>query len=196
MTYYRSLGNKKKILWGSVVLCCALVIFWVVFAWFRADVLYARGQLLVDRGSLLRGAEVLERSVSLWSVEPAYRRELAAVYARLAGIYSGEDRRELLKYADKEAQKAYSLNSRNLLTLKSLITTYYAMSLIDDAYQAHTMRVLEEALEKCPNDPTLWYLKGVVYGGFGDQSTAKSALKQTLELRPNYPKARQSLETY
>ncbi len=194
MSYNKLFGDNIKLFWASAVFGSALVIFWFAFSWVRADYLYVRGQKLAEQGSLLRGAVVLEKALALWPLEPAYHRELAAVYARLAGIYSADERRELLESADQEAQKAYELNPSNLITLKSLVTTYYTMSLLDSSYQEDTLRLSAEAINKCPTDPTLWYLTGVVYTGFGQRHEARKNLERALELRANYPKARQALE--
>lgn len=187
--------DLKRGVFISVIIFCGAFLLAGVVSWFRADVFYARGRALADSGHLVRGALVLEKAIGFWKFEPAYHRELAAVYARLAAAYSQEKEDKFIKFASQEAERAYQLNPRNMLTLKSLITTNYALSQLDPRYRERTEFLLGKALERSSTDPTLWYFKGVVYSGFGQDSEAKESLRKALELRPNYPEARRTLQT-
>ena len=167
--------------YSSLIIVVTLIgffCFFSLFSWFRADMLYARGQALADNGQLLESALAVEKAVSLWPREPAYHKELAATFARLASVYSGENKEKFAQFAAEAGAKAYKLNPNNLLTLKSLITTYYTLSLLDAQYQNQTLQLVDKSLERCPTDPTLWYLKGVVYSGFGKDLEAKEPVRE------------------
>jgi len=165
-------------------------------SWLRADISYSRGNALADAGYLKSAVRHLENAVSLWKWEPAYQRELASVYTRLAVVRRTSDTSErYILSAAEHAKIAYDLNPQNMITLKSLIPTFYTLSKFNAAYKKTTYHVLERALSRAPNDPNLWYLKGVVLQGYNEQDRARNAYQKSLRLRSDYVKARDALQS-
>ena len=179
---------KKK------VFILAIVLFSFFFLlrtadWLRADVAYAQGRGLASAGYLLAAQESLEKATRLWPEEPAYHRELAAVYARLAQVSADEKQEPLVAKVATESQVARDLNPHNLLTLKSLIPTYFALSQLDPSYSEAVAEVVQQATDLCPTDPTLWYFQSLVSLDQGDAQAAIVAAARALELKPDYPEA-------
>lgn len=175
-----------------VVIICSLLGLILVGRWFFADVEYSRGRALGDYGLTEAAIRRLNRAVKLWPWEPAYHRELAGVYAQAAAAVEGEPRSRFLVRAADEANTAFNLNPRNLLTLKSLTATYFALAQTNPVFRAEALSVVAQALVLCPTDPTLWYYQGLVLGDGGELPGARSALDRALQLKPDYVKAQEA----
>ena len=183
---------KRKFSILVIVLLSSFLFFRIV-SWFLADVSYARGRALADAGYLFEAEKSFLRAIRLWPAEPAYHRELAAVYARLAQVSVGEGQKQLLELAGREAERALNLNPQNLLTLKSLAPTYFVLAKVEPALQSRTEALVEQAIGLCPTDPVLWYLRGIVLLGGGERDEAQRSFEEALRLRPNYIKAREAV---
>jgi len=161
-----------------------------VVTWFRADMAYARGVALADAGYLYGAESSLQAATTLWSAEPAYHRELAAVYSRLA-LVAGEQRAHYAELAAREAARSLKLNSRNILTLKSLVSTYFNLSHASPVYRIQVENIVQQAIDLCPTDPVLWYFKALVLLSAEKPVEARAALDRALVLKPDYAKAQE-----
>jgi len=184
---------KRKFLILAVTLFAFLFLLKIV-DWFRADASYTRGRAMADAGYLFDAEESFRKATCLWPKEPAYHRELAAVYARLAQVSAEEEQPQLLGLANQEAEMALNLNPRNLLTLKSLVSTYFTLAQIDPVYQTQTEDVVQRAINLCPTDPTLWYFRSLIFLGEGRLDEAGLALDEALRLKPDYARAKEAQE--
>ena len=181
--------SSRKIFSISAVILFALSTLLTIVNWVRADVGYARGRGLADLGYVVEAGGHFEKAASFWPQEPAYHRELAAVYARLSQVSVGKERKQFLELASWEAEKALNLNP-----LKSLIPTYFALAGIEPTLQFQTESLVEQAIGLCPTDPVVWYLKGMVLLGRKERWEAKLAFEEALRLKPDYGKAREALD--
>jgi len=163
-----------------------------VVDWFLADVSYSRGRAMADAGYLFEAEKSFRKATSLWPKEPAYHRELAVVYAHLAQVSADEEKAQFLDLTSLEAKKTLDLNPRNLLSLKSLVSTYFTLAQIDPSYQVQTENIVQRAITLCPTDPTLWYFKALVLLGEEREDQAKLALDEALRLKPDYVKAKEA----
>ena len=148
--------------------------------------------MLADAGYVTEAGMAFEKAIDLRPAEPAYHRELAAAYVRLARVPEVGERGIWFEAAQREAERAWELNPNNLLTLKSLIPTYFALAKIDPALQFRAESLLEQAINLCPTDPVLWYFKGIVLLGGGERGKAPAAFEEALRLKPDYGKAREA----
>lgn len=154
---------------------------------FLADLKYARGRVLAQRGYMAQSVWVLEQATNLWPWEPRYYKDLARGHAVLAKVGANAD--DFSIYASQEADRAVQLNPQNLVTLKSVISTYYILAQIDSRYQEELEKYVTQALNLCPTDPNLWYLSALSYSLAGERSKAKLAIEQALKLKDPYPEA-------
>lgn len=160
-----------------------------VAAWFRADMAYAQGRGLADIGYPAEAKISLATAVRWWPWEPAYQRALAGVNADLAEISSDDDCGGFLMAADRAGQRAWHLNPRNLLTLKSLIHMYFSLAMLDDQYVARLESLIQPSLTLCPSDPILWYYQALFLATNERTTEALSAVNRALDLKPDYQAA-------
>lgn len=184
---------KKKLLILAIILFSFFLLLKVA-DWLRADISYSRGRAMADAGYLFEAEESFLQAIRLWPNEPAYHREMAAVFARLAQVSAEEEQEQLLDLASQEAGKSLNLNPLNLLTLKSLVSTYFTLAQIDSSYWIQTEDIVQRAINLCPTDPTLWYFKALVLLGEERFDEAKTALDEALRLKPDYVKAKEARE--
>ncbi len=185
--------DKKRLLATIVIVMITHSLLGVVVIMFLADMRYARGRFLADKGYLAESAVTFEKATSLWPREPRYHKDLARQYAILAR--AGEPQDELSSFAVVAAEQTFELNPENLITLKSVISTYYLLAQTDSKYQEDLDEYTSYAVELCPTDPTLWYLKGLAYRSGKEIDKARVAIQKALELRYPYPEAEKVLQT-
>lgn len=164
---------------------------------FRADVFFNSGEKFSRYGLYEMAAEYYQKATSLNSSEPRYHRELANVLAALAqGEESREERVALIDKAEREAELAYQLNPKNSLTVRSLISTYIDLADFDSQYQTRAEELITEAIAWQPTNPELYYEQSLILFKAGKDKEALTALQKALELKPDYQKAREFLETF
>ena len=105
---------------------------------------------------------------------------------------------QILHEAGRPADALASLRRATQLTNNSpLIATLFGHALIateDPANLAEAERVLKASVARDRDNPTAWYLLGVVYGGKGDMARARLASAEQQALQWNFPAALQSAE--
>ena len=105
---------------------------------------------------------------------------------------------QILHEAGRPADALASLRRATQLTNNSpLIATLFGHALIateDPANLAEAERVLRASVARDRDNPTAWYLLGVVYGGKGDMARARLASAEQQALQWNFPAALQSAE--
>jgi len=152
---------------------------------FRADAFFNTGEKMQRYGLYEVAAGYYQRAINHNSREPRYHRELAAVLARLG----------MTDRAAGEAEIAYDLNPKNSLTIRSLISTYVDLASIDSRYLARAEELIAEAVDQQPTNPQLYYEQALIFLKAEKDEEAARALQKSLELKPDYQKARELLES-
>lgn len=153
---------------------------------FLADVSFNLGEGAKRYGLYETAAEYYQGAINLNPREPRYHRELASVLVPM----------ERLNEAETQAEIAYRLNPQNSLTLRSLISTYVRMSEADKKYQARAEQLAQEVIDQQPTNPQLYYQQALILLQAKKGEEAVSSLRKTLELKPDYQKARELLESF
>ncbi len=179
--------ERKQAILLFLTIFLTLSLLGVIVVRFLADLKYARGRVLAQRGYVAQSVLVLEQATTLWPWEPRYHKDLARGYAVLAK--AGAEPDVFGTYSAQEASRTVRLNPRNLVTLKSVISTYYVLAQVDSKYQANLDKYTKYALDLCVTDPSLWYLRALAYKLGGKKEEALQALEQALALRQLYPDA-------
>ncbi len=100
------------------------------------------------------------------------------VYVNLATVSLAENKAD---EAISLYSKALTLDSANFNSLRGLINLYVRQNHIDLAHAR-----LDQAIGSQPNNASLHFLKGQIYGYERNVQGAESELRRTLEIDPNY----------
>lgn len=178
--------TKKKMV--VLIIFGLLTFYFLLFTFnlFLADVSFNLGERANRFGLYETAVEYYQGAVSLNPREPRYHREMASVLASM----------DKLEEAEAEAETAYRLNPQNSLTLRSLILTYVRMSEAEKKYQARAEELAQEVVDQQPTNPQPYYQQALILLQTGKEEEAVSSLKKALELKPDYQKARELLESF
>lgn len=153
---------------------------------FHADVSFNSGEKFSRYGLYEIAAEDYRKALSLNPREPRYHRELASALAKLGEV----------EEAEREAEVAYTLNPKNSLTIRSLISTYNDLADIDPQYQTRAEELIAEAINQQPTNPQLYYEQALILFKAEKGEEALAALQKALELKPDYQTAKDLLESF
>ncbi len=179
----------KLLFWKKVALIVLLliIVYGLLFIvdLFRADTAFNNGEKLSRYGLYEVATEYYREAVSRNPCEPRYHRELASVLTKL----------DIVEEAEREAEIAYNLNPKNSLTIRSLVSTYVDLADINPQYQTRAEELIAEAIAWQPTNPQLYYEQALILFKVEKNEAATEALQKALELKPDYQKARELLET-
>jgi len=186
----RKLTSLAVMLGAAGLLLVVGKIFW-------ADVQYAQGLSQEKRGQYVAAALDYRQAVDLNSREPAYWRELAYMYTKIAEEETAHQEVDWAALADLAAQKAYDLNPNNSLTLKSLVRIYSLLALARpeaEVYPQKALTIAQHNVELAPTDPKAYYNLGLMYLVKEDTEEAKQAFQKALALKNDYLAAQKELK--
>lgn len=170
---------KKKI---ALILWGLLTFYFLLFTLnlFLADVSFNYGERARRYGLDEIAADYYRDAINLNPREPRYHRELASVLVSLDKIAE----------AEVAAETAYDLNPHNSLTLRSLVSTY------SQTHPRRAEELAQEAIDQQPTNPELYYQQALILLQGERYEEAGLSLKKSLELKPDYQKARELLESF
>ena len=177
--------DKKKLALAAIFLITFYCLVFVLNL-FRADASFDRGEQATRYGLYGVAAENYQRAIVLNSREPRYHRELAYALAKLGAV----------KAAAGEAEMAYNLNPKNSLTVRSLVSTYVDLADLDSKYLARAEELVTKATAQQPTNPQLYYEQALILLKSEKDEEAVKALQKALELKKDYTKARELIETF
>jgi len=175
---------QKKVALAAIFLITFYCLFFILNL-FRADVSFNTGEQAQRYGLDDVAAEYYQGAIERNPREPRYHRELAYVLARQG----------IVEEAEREAEVAYNLNPKNSLTVRSLIATYVDLADIDPRYLTRAEELVAEAIAQQPTNPQLYYEQALILFKSEKNEEALAALRTALELKKDYKKAQDLLET-
>lgn len=164
--------------------------------YWRADWYYAKSQKAVRLNDYQNAYLYLYKAKNLFKNEPVYLADLSYVTATLAYISASENQpatQELIDLAVKYSDQSLQISPRNLNVLKTRVKTFYALSLIQEKYLDQAFATLDQAIKLAPTDPKLVYNQALLYLRQKNTQKGIQALLKSLEMKPNYPDARNTL---
>jgi Flp pilus assembly protein TadD len=179
------LSRSQKILL-AVLLSLILYSLFFILNTFRADVAFNEGEKFSRYGLYEIATADYRKAIALNPREPRYHRELASVLAKQGDITE----------AAHEAEVAYNLNPQNSLTVRSLISTYVDLADFDSQCLTRAEELIAEAINQQPTNPQLFYEQALILLKAGRDEEAVAALEKSLELKPDYQKVKDLLETF
>lgn len=174
-----------------------LILESILFRYWIADHRYALGNNLDKIGEYVQAYPELEKAVNLRPGEAIFRDELAVNLSTLALALSEQQQStqaaqfalEAKKLSDEIAQA----HPNNVVFAKSRTRVLYALSRINPEFNDDTIAAIERAHALAPTDAKIMYNAALLYDQVGDRKNAIKALKQTIQLKPNYVDARYAL---
>lgn len=195
LPFKRRFYPKQKFL----LLLTSVVIFlggFVISIYWFSDYLYAKGVGLIKTGDFTNAARILSKAASLSHGEPIYQIELAKAYLNLGVILADSDPAEASKLIDEVnsfANSAYQLSPYNTKVLREISNIYVDMSEIDEKYLAGAVSLGDTLSQLAPNDALMQYIYAASLVRAGESYLAIDVLNKTVELKPDYVKARMLL---
>ncbi|MEK7534709.1 MAG: O-antigen ligase family protein [Patescibacteria group bacterium] len=200
-----TLGNTQKISIMQWTMICAILIITLylisnLFRFWFADKSYSYGYDLDRTGDYLNAYTYLHKAVEQRG-EPVFKDALAANDAALAVALlsqkdSGGNKEELKTKANALAQEAIDTSDQltsdhenNIVFWKTRTKIFYTLSQIDTRYLPNALQSIEKAAELAPNDASISYNLGVLYGQNNDIKKGIGVLENTIKLKPNYQDA-------
>jgi O-antigen ligase/Flp pilus assembly protein TadD len=186
----------QKVALGLLAIIGLLLLNNIIRFWL-ADYHYAQAEKLQSRYQYSTALTKLQQANQLLPKEPLYYDELANLYAKLSLQYALveelEASQQLTKAAIQNSDYALILNPRHLNFYKTRARVFLLLAQSDKQYYRQAENTLEAALKLSPTDAQLWYNLGIVQQALGKFGEAVQTLEHTVEIKPNYPKARVEL---
>ena len=179
-----------------ILLFAICYLLFTLFKFWLADKNYSLGYNLNRAGEYLQANPYLRKAVQQRN-EPVFKDELAVNDALLAvTLLSQKDSstdNSLIVQANNLAQEAIDtsdqLTSRyeyNVVFWKSRTRIFYTLSQIDPQYLLLAQQAIEKAASLSPNDASISYNLGVLYGQNDDVKNGIITLENTIRLKPDY----------
>lgn len=192
---YHALNNVRAAAMGLILVFILYWLLLIIKLW-RADYLFNLGRNQVKAKMLSEGTINLKLAVKLIPDEPVFRSDLAEAEAQMAYAYSSPSAalsRQYLDSAVKDADTVISQNPVNLNFWRSRVKIFLVLSELNPDYYNQVLTAFDRAIALAPTDAKLTYNLGLIYSQLGQTGLAEQMLYKTIEQKPNYEAARNSL---
>jgi len=180
------------LLFAICYLLFALLKFWL------ADKSYSLGYNLSRAREHLEADRYLHKAVQQRE-EPVFKDELAVNDAFLAVFYASQKdstNKDNAARANDLAKEAIDISDQlttnyenNVVFWKSRTRIFYTLSQVDPRYLPQALQSIEKTAELAPNDASISYNLGVLYGQNNNLKKSIEVLEKTIKLKPNYQDA-------
>jgi tetratricopeptide (TPR) repeat protein len=191
-TYIKNAFSLGAVLLGLFLLF-RLYTIWV------ADTEYALGRNLDQVGQYQQAYSVLSSAVGRYN-EPIYKDEYSVNQAVLGTSFAAQGSTESAQLTQSLSTQAIQISDqltkdypKNIVYWKSRVRIFYTLAQINPSYLKQALEAIKSAEELAPNDASISYNLGVLYGQTGDSNKAVTELERTISLRPDYQDARYAL---
>ena len=175
----------------TLYLILGLIRFWV------ADTNYAYGQNLDKAGQHQQANPYLRQATNARNDEPVFKDTLAINNSHVAVDLLDTEQTQL---ASNLAQEAINLSNEitskhpnNVIFWKNRVRVFYTLSQADSRYLDLALSAIKTAASLAPNDASISYNLGVLYGQNGEVKMGIATLENTIKLKPDYKDAHYAL---
>ena len=166
----------------------------------RADFFYNQGQKLSKTGQSYESYQKLHQAVKISPNEPIFLSEISVAAGNLALIADQQNQAssssELTQLAINYSDKSLKISPANLNLYKTQVKLFYTLSTIKPEYLNKTIEAITQAIVLSPTDPKLIYNLGLLYGKAGQGELAIKTIEKSVEMKPNYFEARNTLAIF
>ena len=192
--------SNSEIAAVSIAILGAIFLVNLLWKYWYADYLYARGQIENQSGLYLTSRNTLLAAIKLSPKESVFWDELSGATGSLAAFYADKNdtdtAHQLAEIALTESDKAISLSSQSVILKKTRVRMLADLSLVDALYMKLAERTLIDASKLAPTDAHIFYNLAITYFKNGDMQAFVDTIKKTVEMKPNYKEARLALAQY
>lgn len=161
-------------LWALVAFLIA-----IIASYWSADILFERGLGLAQQRKYFASVSSFRLALNQNPYEPAYWDSYASSLTNTGNI----------NQALAAAKHAVNLSPNSARYTANLAALYMRLMVLDSATASDALATLTAAQSLAPTDPTIPYNIALVYIALKDTNSAKTALAQSLALKPDYAEA-------
>jgi tetratricopeptide (TPR) repeat protein len=162
----------------------------IVWVYWYADTLYAKGYRLNRSGSPEAAKPLLEDAIILNPGEPNFHDELANTLSAITLIQTESGNAEEVTNTAKSSLTqnniAISISPNNVNYWKTQTKILYGLSSYDSKFNRMAIEALTKALDLSPNDPKIVYNLAILYGRENDPVRAIALMEKAKSIKPNY----------
>lgn len=192
--YKAEINSSEQYFAITLLSIVSLVMLLKIYNYWNADKLFSQGKAYFSSGNYLVGIQKQMEATNASPKEALYYDNLSNDYAQLAIelAKTGQSTAtaQVVNEAIKTSDLAIKNNDRNLNFYKTRSRVFLTLSQIDENFVIEAQKTIETALELSPTDPKLVYTLAIIELNNGNTETGQQLVKKTLELKPNYEKAR------
>lgn len=185
------LDQTQKIIIGVSVVIALFLMTKTVNYW-RADLFYARAQLLNNTRNFQSAHDEINEAIRLRSNEHIYWQTLAESEAGMAVLLLeiNEDMSmQVARSAYENLRKAEIMNPHDVNNLRKQASTLLRLSFVDPGYLAISEQTIVKAVNLAPTEAKLIYNLGVIQLRQGKYDEGIENLEKAIKLRPVYKDA-------
>lgn len=189
-------ASELSYLYFSILAMVCVFLLNMVYQYWKADVLYAKGSSLLNAGYFTEGTAALQSAIKK-NPEAEFYDELATQYSRYAWSLAQEnelqDAQTLMAASIAASDMVMKLNSHQLNFYKTRAGTFITLAQMNEKMLKTAKETLEKGATLAPTDAKLIYNLGVVKVSLGEKEAGSKDLEKAVELKPNYEAARLQL---
>lgn len=172
-----------------------------------ADYYYFQAKKLNSNQDYSKAYDNIIKTINFFPREPVYYDELALISANLAYYFDVDNQSgigsQFATQAIAASDAACQSSPLNVVFLKTRTRLFYTLSQLPSLNQEQQENYLNQALDSItkaaqlsPHDAKIAYNLALIYEISGQTEKALETLKKTLEMKPDYQDARETLELF
>lgn len=194
LEYKAEISSPEQYFAITLISITSLLLLMKNYNYWNADRLFSQGKAYFSSGNYLVGIQKKVEATQKSPKEALYYDSISDDYANLAvELAKNGDATAAAQLVDesiKASNLAIENNDRHLNFYKTRSRIFLTLSQIDEKFIVDAQETIDNALKLSPTDPKLVYTQAVIELSNGNTESGLQLVERTLELKPNYEKAR------
>lgn len=189
-------ASELSYLYFSIIAMVCVFLLNMVYQYWKADILYAKGSSLLNAGYFQEGIVELQTAIRK-NPEAEFYDELATQYSRyafsLAQQNELQDAQTLMAASIQASDMVMVLNPNQLNFYKTRAGVFITLAQMNADLLKNAKETLQQGVQLAPTDAKLLYNLGVVEISLNEKEAGSKSLEKAVALKPNYEAARLQL---